>query len=149
MTLLPAFISLVDEYNRPLLVYIPSKDSDDMNKVLKFNVFSNTSLDYFESQLFQWNSLESKPEIKSFFELEGVAVYGTLVQPTGLKIIIGFARKANEGEELTDDAISDVFIKVKKIYLRVKLNPFVAAQNSDDQDELAMKLKEKFSQDFS
>lgn len=145
MSLSPAFISLVDEYNRPLLVYIPSKDSDDVNKVLKFNVFSNTSLDYFESQLFQWNSLETKPEIKSFFELEGVAVFGTLIRPTGLKIVIGFER----GDELTDDAISDVFNKVKKIYLRVKLNPFVAAQNSDDQDELIMKLREKFSQEFS
>lgn len=148
MNLSPAFISLVDEYNRPLLVYIPSKDSDDVNKVLKFNVFSNTSLDYFESQLFQWNSLETKPEIKSFFELEGVAVFGTLIRPTGLKIVIGFER-GKEGKELTDDAISDVFNKVKKIYLRVKLNPFVAAQNSDDQEELIMKLKEKLSQEFS
>lgn len=147
MTLSPCFVSLVDEANRPLFIFVNPTESEDVNQVLKYNVLSNVSLDYFENELFEWSSLETQPEIKSLFDLEGVAVYGMLVKQTGLKIIIGFSIEENI-KALGDEEISEVFLKVKKIYLRVKLNPFVAENNSDDSGQLAAKLQERFSQDL-
>lgn len=145
MTISPCFISLVDESDKPLLVYVPPRIEKDVNIVLKYNVLSNVSLDYFENQLFNWCSLDTKPEIKSLFDLEGVAVYGLRIKQTGLKIIVGFSNE-NTPDSLTDENIDDVFSKIKKVYLRAKLNPFATGSNSSK--DLAIKLKEKFGEEF-
>lgn len=147
MTISPSFVSLVDEANRPLFVYVTPSESEDVNQVLKYNVLSNLSLDYFENDLFDWSFLETQPDIKALFNLEGVAVYGMIIKQTGLKIIIGFLIKENI-QELNDDEISEVFMKVKKIYLRAKLNPFVAPSSFDDSKELSAKLQKKFSEEL-
>lgn len=147
MTLSPCFVALVDDSNRPLFVFVPPSEAGDVNRVLKYNVLSNVSLDYFDNELFDWSSLESQPDIKMLFDVEGVAVYGLLIKQTGLKIIAGFSIEDNI-EELNDTDISEVFTKVKKIYLRAKLNPFVAAGNSEDQKELTAKLQEKFAEEL-
>lgn len=141
----PSFISLIDEYNTPLLVHVNVKEKDDVNRVLKYNVFSNISLDYFESQLFQWTSLESHSEVKLLFQLEGVTVYGCLVKSTGLKIIVGFEQE----ETIEEDIVALLFTKIKKVYLRVKLNPFISALKDDNRrKELVNKLNEKFEEEF-
>lgn len=145
MTISPCFISLVDESDKPLLVYVPPRIEKDVNIVLKYNVLSNVSLDYFENQLFNWCSLDTKPEIKSLFDLEGVAVYGLRIKQTGLKIIVGFSNE-NTPDSLTDENIDDVFSKIKKVYLRAKLNPFATGSNSSK--DLAIKLKDKFGEEF-
>lgn len=143
----PCFISLVDESNKPLLIYVAAKDEKDMNDVLKYNVFSNTSIDYFESPLFDWASLESQPSVKLFFELEGVAVFGMLVRPTGLKIIIGFPQECYDSEE-NEEEIRETFQRVKQTYLRVKLNPFINAGAEDSRESLVRKLEAKFDAEF-
>lgn len=148
MSIIPSFISLIDEYNEPLLVYV-LEGKEEVNKVLKYNVFSNISLDYFESQLFEWTSLESSPAVKLFFQLEGVAVFGSLIKPTGLKIVIGFEQEEENADELNDNDIEQIFIEVKKIYLRVKLNPFFSSPKSDNQrEDFISKLTEKFNELF-
>lgn len=145
MTTSPCFITLIDETDKPLLVYVPPAVEKDVNLVLKYNVLSNISLDYFENQQFNWSSLETKPDIKSLFDLEGVAVYGLLIQQTGLKIIVGFPIDDTK-DAFSVDKIDNVFSRVKKVYLRVKLNPF--ATTSSSSMELATKLREKLSQEF-
>ncbi|AQZ15104.1 TCA17 (YEL048C) [Zygosaccharomyces parabailii] len=143
----PCFISLIDESNIPLLIFVPAKEEKDMNEVLKYNVFSNTSIDYFESPLFDWTSLESQPSVKLFFQLEGVAVFGMLVRPTGLKIIIGFPQECYDDEE-NEKQIRETFQRVKQIYLRVKLNPFINTSNEDSRDRLVSKLEAKLNNEF-
>ncbi|EDO16320.1 hypothetical protein Kpol_1059p10 [Vanderwaltozyma polyspora DSM 70294] len=125
----PLFIALIDETNKPLLIHVPDEKSQDIEKVLKYNVFSNISLDYFDSQLFDTLALETEIMVKLFFKLEGVAVYGMLMKPTGLKIVIGVDEYDEE-----DEKINDLFNKVKRIYIRVKCNPFVTAETSNDDE---------------
>lgn len=144
MTVSPCFISLVDEADKPLLVYVPCALEKDVNTVLKYNVLCNMSLDYFENQLFNWSSLDTRPDIKFLFDLEGIAAHGLVIQQVGLKVIVGFSNQTKPGE-LSDDNIDEVFTKIKRVYLRTKLNPFATDTGSEN---LAVKLKEKFSEEF-
>ncbi|QLQ79124.1 hypothetical protein HG537_0B04720 [Torulaspora globosa] len=144
MTISPCFISLVDESDKPLLVYVPSALEKDVNTVLKYNVLCNMSLDYFENQLFKWSSLDTKPDIKFLFDLEGIVAYGLVIQQVGLKVIVGFSNETKP-DELTDENIDDVFTRIKKVYLKAKMNPFVTDSGNEN---LAVKLKEKFSEEF-
>ncbi|GAV54911.1 hypothetical protein ZYGR_0AS02340 [Zygosaccharomyces rouxii] len=145
----PCFISLIDEFDKPLLVYVPGQDEQEVNEVLKYNVFSNMSLDYFDSPLFDWVSLESQPTVKLFFQLEGVAVFGMLIKPTGLKIVIGFPQESYDSE-VHEQEIREIFQRVKKIYLRVKLNPFanLSSGGSTSREEIVQKLEAKFNAEF-
>lgn len=143
----PSFISLVDRNNKPILIYVirhneyGAESKLEVNDVLKFNVLSNMSLDYFESDLFNWMEVEKYPEIKLLFQLEGVSVFGKLVEQTGLKIIIGFPQEVFlEGHQ----PIMDTFKKVSKIYVQCKCNPFV----NDDKtliEQLERKLDDQFA----
>ncbi|QLL31611.1 hypothetical protein HG536_0B04750 [Torulaspora globosa] len=144
MIISPCFISLVDEEDKPLLVYVPSALEKDVNTVLKYNVLCNMALDYFENQLFKWSSLDTKPDIKFLFDLEGIAAYGLVIQQVGLKVIVGFSNEIKPNG-LNDDNIDDVFTKIKKVYLRAKLNPFVTDTSNAN---LAVRLKEKFGEEF-
>lgn len=146
----PCFISLIDELDKPLLVYVPDQDEKPVNEVLKYNVFSNTSLDYFDSPLFDSISLNSEPAVKLFFQLEGVAVFGMLINSTGLKIVIGFPQESYN-DEVHEQDIGDVFQRVRKIYLRIKLNPFVNVSgggNNTGREEIIQKLEDKFNIEF-
>ncbi|CAR28504.1 hypothetical protein ZYGR_0S01370 [Zygosaccharomyces rouxii] len=149
VALKPCFISLIDEFDKPLLVYAPGQDEKEVNEVLKYNVFSNISLDYFDSPLFDWVSLESQPTVKLFFQLEGVAVFGMLIKPTGLKIIIGFPQESYNSE-VHEQQIREIFQKVHKIYLKVKLNPFInlSSGSSTSREEIIQKLEAKFNVEF-
>ncbi|CCF58197.1 hypothetical protein KAFR_0E00430 [Kazachstania africana CBS 2517] len=140
----PSFVSIINESNEPVLIYIPNQGSVEVNEVLKYNTFSNISLDYFESPLFEASANDKNKMIKLLFKLEHVAVYGMLIKATGLKIIIGFNDK--EGGDSNDDEIDDIFQKVKKIYLRVKSSPFVDINN--DNKQLANLLEKKFDDEF-
>lgn len=145
----PCFISLVDAFDKPLLIHVPGQEEKEVNEVLKYNVFSNTSIDYFDSPLFDWDSLESQPTVKLFFQLEGVSVFGMLVKSTGFKIIIGFPQE-NYNSEDHEQEVGDIFHKVKQIYLKVKLNPFVnlPSGGSTSREELVRKLEAKFNAEF-
>ena len=147
MSYKPFFISLVDATNTPILIHVPNDEAQDMDKVLKYNVFSNLSLDYFESQLFDNTALETNPMIKLFFQLEGVAVYGTIVKSTALKIIVGLQEIDTDEKQ-----VNEIFQKVKKLYLRVKCNPFVDTNKNDNDDDdnnlIVQKLEEKFAIEF-
>lgn len=145
----PCFVSLVDAFNKPLLIHVPDQKEKDVNDVLKYNVFSNTSIDYFDSPLFDWVSLESQPTVKLFFQLEGVSVFGMLVKSIGLKIIIGFPQESYNNED-HEQEVGEIFQKVKQIYLRVKLNPFVnlPSGGSTSREELVGKLEAKFNVEF-
>lgn len=145
----PCFISLIDEFDKPLLVYVSCQDEKEVNEILKYNVFSNMSLDYFDSPLFDWVSLESQPSVKLFFQLEGVAVFGMLIKPTGLKIVIGFPQE-NYDSEAHEQEIRDIFQRVKGIYLRVKLNPFtsLSSGSSTSREEIIKKIETKFKAEF-
>lgn len=69
------------------------------------------------------------------------------MKPIGLKIIVGF-NAFDKFENENDPLITSVFDKVKKIYLRVKSNPFF---NLDDlnSDEISSKFEDKFEEEFS
>lgn len=147
----PLFITLIDETNKPILVHVMSDVGKDVNKVLQFNTYSNISLDFFESDLFQWtqtskNTKKNSSPIRMLFEVENVTVFGMWMKPIGLKIIIGF-NAFDKFENEHDPLIISVFDKVKKIYLRVKSNPFF---NFDDlnSDEIASKFEDKFEEEF-
>lgn len=142
---IPAFIGLINDDNKPILIYVPPGEADDVNKVLKYNTFANIALDYFESQLFTWSSMENHFTIKSFFEIEGVSVYGMLIKPTGLKIIIGFDALTVKNDE---KKIHAVFEAVKRLYVRVKCNPLMDSHDADN-NALIETLEEKFDKYFS
>lgn len=141
---IPNFIALITQDNKPILIHVPPSESGDVNKVLQYNTFANIALDYFESQLFQWSALDKHMTIKSLFEVEGVSVYGMLIKPTGLKIIIGFDVLTVKNDE---DKINSVFETVKRIYIRVKCNPLIDAQDNNNQI-LVENLETKFNDYF-
>ena len=121
-SIIPSFIGLINEENKPILIYIPPKETAKVDNVLKYNTLANISLDYFDSQLFEWSALNSDRSVKSLFQVEGISVYGMIIKPVGLKIVIGFdSDTACDNEE----TIIDIFEGVKKIYIRVKCNPFI------------------------
>lgn len=139
------FIALVDQSNKPILIYVPPKEAKNVDKVLKYNTFANIALDYFDSQLFQWTSIEKDKQIKSLFLVEGVSVYGMLIKPTGLKIVIGFDSISQDED---DTEVCETFARVKQIYVRVKSNPFVSISDTDNND-LVSKLEDRFNSEFS
>ncbi|CAB4254719.1 similar to Saccharomyces cerevisiae YEL048C TCA17 Subunit of TRAPPII, a multimeric GEF involved in intra-Golgi and endosome-to-Golgi transport [Maudiozyma barnettii] len=141
-TIIPSFIALIADDNKPILVYVPHSEAEDVNKVLQYNTFANIALDYFDSQLFQWSSLENHYAIKSLFDVEGVSVYGMLIKPTGLKIIIGFDTLKLKSDE---KKVNLVFEMVKRIYIRVKCNPLMDATDQSN-DKLVESLESKFGQ---
>ncbi|KAK5779791.1 Tca17p PWA37_001007 [Arxiozyma heterogenica] len=148
----PLFISLIDETNTPILIHVMSYEAKDVNKILKYNTFSNISLDFFESSLFQWDQISinyknGNSPIRMLFEVENVTVFGMWMKPSGLKIIVGFNASDNFENE-NDSLIIFVFEKIKKIYMRVKSNPFFdLGQASTDKNNI-VKFEEKFEQEF-
>ncbi|CAL9732634.1 TRAPP-associated protein Tca17p [Monosporozyma unispora] len=148
----PLFITLIDEANKPILVHVMSDEAKDVNKFLQFNTYSNISLDFFESDLFQWtkiskNSKKNSSPIRMLFEVENVTVFGMWMKPIGLKIILGF-NAFDKFENEYDPLIITVFDKVKKIYLRVKSNPFFNLDELNS-DEIASKFGDKFEHEFA
>lgn len=148
----PLFITLIDEYDKPILVHVMSKEAKDVNNVLKFNTYSNISLDFFESDLFQWsqnptNNKKDNSPIRMLFEVENASVFGMWVKPTGLKIILGF-NSFDKFEDERDPLITSVFDKVKKIYLRVVSNPFFNINDSTS-EEITSKFETQFEETFS
>ncbi|SMN19435.1 similar to Saccharomyces cerevisiae YEL048C TCA17 Subunit of TRAPPII, a multimeric GEF involved in intra-Golgi and endosome-to-Golgi transport [Maudiozyma saulgeensis] len=140
--IVPSFVALIADDNKPILVYVPHNEAEDVNKVLQYNTFANIALDYFDSQLFQWSTLENHFAIKSLFDVEGVSVYGMLIKPTGLKIIIGFDTLKLKSDE---KKVNSVFEMVKRIYIRVKCNPLMDAADLSN-DKLVENLESKFDQ---
>ncbi|AJU44738.1 Tca17p [Saccharomyces cerevisiae YJM1248] len=145
MSLRPCFVSLIDESDKPILIYVPNEAENEMNDVLKYNVLSNISLDYFESALVEGHSLDSKPLLKSIFQLEGVSVFAMLIKQTGLKIVIGFEQKSLSGADDEFEAINQIFETVRKIYIRVKCNPLLV---SGDEKSIIKSLERKFDELF-
>lgn len=143
--IVPSFIVLISDDNKPILIYIPPNATTDVNKVLKYNTFANMALDYFDSQLFQWSSLDGHFAIKNLFELEGTAVYGMLIKPTGLKIIIGFESSILKNNEKN---VNTIFEMVKRIYIRVKCNPLMDPRDQN-KEKLAESLESKLDQYFN
>lgn len=149
----PLFIALIDESNKPIIVHVMASEAKEVNKVLQYNTYSNISLDFFESDLFHWsqtsknNGNKNNSPINMLFEVENVTVFGMWMKPTGLKIILGF-NATDKFENEHDPLITNVFNKVKKIYLRVKLNPFFKLDDLDS-DEIISKFEEKFEQEFA
>lgn len=148
----PLFISLIDEKNTPLLIHVMSYESEDVNKVLKYNTFSNISLDFFESGFFQWNEMSmnhrnDNSPIRMLFEVEDVTVFGMWVKPSGLKIIIGF-NSFDKFENENDPLVTSVFEKIKKIYIRVKSNPLFDLSGSTTDKNIISKFEEKFEEEF-
>ena len=144
-SIIPSFIGLINEENKPILIYIPPKETAKVDNVLKYNTLANISLDYFDSQLFEWSALNSDRSVKSLFQVEGISVYGMIIKPVGLKIVIGFdSDTACDNEE----TIIDIFEGVKKIYIRVKCNPFIDLGGQADRG-IAETLHEKFEQQFT
>ncbi|EHN02840.1 YEL048C-like protein [Saccharomyces cerevisiae x Saccharomyces kudriavzevii VIN7] len=145
MSLVPCFISLIDAFNKPILIYVPRKAENEVNDVLKYNVLSNISLDYFESSLIKWTSLDSKPSLKSIFQLEGISVFGMLIKQTGLKMVIGFEQTILNGGDDELKTIDQIFETVRRIYVRVKCNPLL----TDGDEVTAVKsLERKFDEIF-
>ncbi|CCC71308.1 hypothetical protein NCAS_0G04210 [Naumovozyma castellii] len=139
---LPAFISLIDENSKPITIYVPPSASNDVNEILKYNVLSNIAIDYFDSILIQWDTSELPP-VKTLFQVEGISVFGMLIKQTALKIVIGFNTCFKED----DVNLIETFKIVKKIYIRVKSNPF--NKESSDQNGLTEHLNAKFDKEFS
>lgn len=146
MSLTPCFVSLIDESDKPILIYVPNEAENEMNEVLKYNVLSNISLDYFESALVEWHSLDSKPLLKSIFQLEGVSVFAMLIKQTGLKIVIGFEQRSLNGGDDELKTINRIFESVRRIYIRVKCNPLLA---SSDEISIVKSLERKFDELFA
>lgn len=138
----PCFVSFIDQSNTPILIHVAAPFNDDVNNNLKFNVLSNMSLDYFESQLFEWSSLPKNRDIKMLFNVDDVKVYGMLVKQTGLKIMVGFPQSINDDEA----EIEAVFTKIRKIYVRTKCNPFLSTNAS--RHEFPNLLNEKLSSEL-
>ncbi|EJS44090.1 tca17p [Saccharomyces arboricola H-6] len=145
MSLVPCFVSLIDEFDKPVLIYVPNESQNEMNEALKYNVFSNISLDYFESPIMNWTSVNSKPLLKSIFQLEGVSVFGMLIKQTGLKIVIGFEQNTLNGGDDELKKIDELFEDVRRIYVRVKCNPLLA---NGDEISTAKSLERKFDELF-
>lgn len=148
----PLFISLIDETNTPILIHVMSYEAEDVNKILKYNTFSNISLDFFESSLFQWDQISinyknGNSPIRMLFEVENVTVFGMWMKPSGLKIIVGFNALDNFENE-NDSLIISVFEKIKKIYMRVKSNPFFDLDQASTDMNNIVKFEEKFEQEF-
>ncbi|CCH60879.1 hypothetical protein TBLA_0D03800 [Henningerozyma blattae CBS 6284] len=154
----PCFVSFIDANNKPILVHVTAKYRDNIDNLLKFNVLSNMSLDYFESQLFEWSSLSKNRELKTLFNIDGSKVYGMLIKQTGLKIIIGF------NQNIIDDEVKiiEVFELIRKIYVKTKCNPFLNIDlngnlsniSNDDDDNgknhnLAQLLDDRLSKELS
>lgn len=133
MNFTPCFISLIDAYNNPILV--ESLIINDLNDELRNNVLANMALDYFDSNLYQWNSSDKNAAIKFFFKLEGCHVYGKLVHQTGLKIVLGFLDNSFEKMENSQEEIKKTFEVISCIFVRCKCNPFVLKE-----DDLANQL---------
>ena len=142
---IPSFIVLISDDNKPILIYVPPNETTEVNNVLKYNTFANMALDYFDSQLFQWSSLDGHFAIKNLFELEGTTVYGMLIKPTGLKIIIGFESLILKNNEKN---VNTIFEMVKRIYIRVKCNPLMDSKN-ESKGNLVQNLESKFDQYFN
>ncbi|CAI4060755.1 hypothetical protein SUVZ_05G0240 [Saccharomyces uvarum] len=145
MSLVPCFVSLIDELDKPILIYVPNETENELNDVLKYNVLSNISLDYFESPLITWTSQDSKPLLKSIFQLEGVSVFGMLIKQTGLKIVIGFEQNTLNGADDELKEIDQIFESVRRIYVRVKCNPLIA---NGDEISTVDSLERKFDELF-
>lgn len=141
---IPCFISIISETNAPVLVYCPPKYKKDVEHVLKSNVLSNVSLDYFDSHLYEWSTHEKEVPIRPLFQVEGISVFGMLVKTTSLKIVIGFPMS----ESFDDDEIEEVFGIVRKLYVRVKCSPFVSLQSNDGNNELSKMLEDKLNEQF-
>ncbi|SCW00750.1 LAFE_0C11144g1_1 [Lachancea fermentati] len=140
MTVVPSFISLIDHTNKPLIVFV-TKNDIKINSSLKFNILSNMALDYFESSIFDWMSInQNSPEIKSLFQMEGTSVYGKLIKQTSLKIIIGFPVKHTSIE----NEVTEIFHSVSRIYVQCKCNPFVETER-----DLITQLDKKFNEKFN
>ncbi|CAI4038421.1 hypothetical protein SMKI_05G0300 [Saccharomyces mikatae IFO 1815] len=146
MSLMPCFISLIDASDKPILVYVPNENENEMNNVLKYNVLSNISLDYFESALVEWTSSDSKPLLKSIFQLEGVSVFAMLIKQTGLKMVIGFEQKSMNGGDDETEAIYKIFETVRRIFIRVKCNPLLV---KGDDISTVKSLERKFDELFA
>lgn len=148
----PLFISLIDETNIPILIHVMSYETKDVNKILKYNTFSNISLDFFESNLLRWdqisiNSRNGNSSIRMLFEIENVTVFGMWVKSSGIKIIVGF-NAFDKFENEHDPSIVSVFEKIKKIYIRVKSNPFFDLDKSSTGRNSISKFEESFEQEF-
>lgn len=89
--------------------------------------------------------MENHFTIKSLFEIEGVSVYGMLIKPTGLKIIIGFDALTVKNDE---KKINVVFEAVKRLYIRVKCNPLTDSHDGNNA-KLIETLEAKFDKYFS
>ncbi|CEP64063.1 Tca17p LALA0_S10e01420g [Lachancea lanzarotensis] len=136
----PCFISLIDHNDRPLLIHVAKSENQDIDSVFKFNTFSNISLDYFGSDLYEWmNTSQKGRDIKDLFQLEGVSVYGKLIKQTSLKIVVGFWSKTDH----SDETLENVFNDISRLYIRCKFNPF---SNSDE--DLIEQLQKKFDERF-
>lgn len=145
----PLFISFIDETNKPLFVHTMSYTLDDVNNTLKFNTFSNIALDYFDSALFQWKTTKTTNQtaIKLLFDLEDVSVFAMWVKLTGLKILVGF--NSNSRFALNNDPLVEpIFEKVKKLYVKVRSNPFVDISKNSEQDTCE-KLSDLFEKEFA
>lgn len=148
MTIRPLFISFIDESNKPFLVHTMSYALHDLNNTLKFNTFSNIALDYFDSSLYQWKPVKTtnQTSIKLLFDIEKVAVFAMWIKLTGLKIIIGF--DSNSKFTLNNDPlVLAIFEKVKKLYVKVKSNPFLNVSENGEQ-EMLDKLSSLFEKEF-
>ncbi|CDO91771.1 unnamed protein product [Kluyveromyces dobzhanskii CBS 2104] len=107
----PLFVSFIDKEDRPLLVHAIGSTSPQIE--IKYNVLSNLALDYF-GELTNHN-LSSPPSY--LFEMHGVVVYGEYLSQKGLKIVIGFDVREDEGT-------LHFFQKVRLYYLKSVINPF-------------------------
>ncbi|CCD25799.2 Tca17p NDAI_0G00230 [Naumovozyma dairenensis CBS 421] len=146
-TIIPSFITVIDTRDVPIIVFVPRQESDDVNKVLKYNTFSNISLDYFESRLINWSITDDVTPIKLLFQLEGVSVFGMFIKQTNLKIVIGFTGNLPDP---TDNALVGIFKSVRKTYIDIKCNPFLNYSLDDGANqELKEKIDAKFHELFS
>ncbi|CCE63823.1 hypothetical protein TPHA_0F03430 [Tetrapisispora phaffii CBS 4417] len=144
MSFLPCFASFIDENDTPILIHVLEDGKKDINDVLKFNVFSNISTDYFNSNLYNSLAMESNATIKNLFQLEGISVYGSIIKATGLKLIIGF-----KSTDIDEERIQDIVEKIKHIYMSVKLNPFIIADSNSGDQLLIEMLTKKLEEDLN
>ncbi|AMD21174.1 HEL106Wp [Eremothecium sinecaudum] len=128
------FISLIDPQDGPLIVFptLPTVENE-----LKSNVMTNTSLDWFQSDLYNAMGVPGMKDIKQLFELEGWKVYGQLVKQTGMKFVLGF------DADVQDDEVIAWFEKIRKLTVKCRCNPFV-----NSQDNLVDVLKKTFKREF-
>ena len=107
---------------------------------------ANISLDYFESNLYKWKQTsDGDVTIKNLFQIEEVSVFGMLVLSTNLKIVLGFP----VDNSFDDIEIKRIFDGIRKVYTRVKCNPFITVNIENQEEEVSRLLEEKLNEIFT